>query len=336
MSNKIMYRIRMNDLTPPRQLWEKIDASYKLVMATGQFIGGREVEAFEEEWADYIGAKYCVSCGNGFDALQLLLRCWTPQEIFVSSYTCIPTWQAIRAVGNSPRPIEINRGETKAPIKIVVHLYGFINKPPKDCWLIEDCAHAHGAMLGSKKAGMLGHAAAWSFYPTKNLGAYGDAGAITTWQEGLAQELRSLRNYGEKRIGINSRMDTLQAAFLRAKLPYLDEWNSIRARNAAIYSMALKDIHGLVLPVRPAECVPSWHQYAVRSTRRDELKKFLEERGIETLIHYPIPPHRALGYAYDLPEVDAWANETLSLPVAPHVREIDVKFVCETIQEFYA
>lgn len=331
--------ILMNDLHPDSHLQVKLDMAYDRVMNSGRYIGGVEVEAFEKEWAEYVGVKHCIACGNGFDALQLVLRAVgadTYEYVRASEKTFLATWQAIRVAGSYPAPMDV----PDLGVTLVVHLYGIVQPLPNmdgelSYWLIEDAAQAHGATWKGKKAGSLGSAGCWSFYPTKNLGCYGDAGAITTDNDYIADTVRELRAYGGVRTGINSRMDSLQAAFLRVKLPYLDEWNDRRRVNASIYMQELAGIPGLTLPVVPPGCEPCWHQFAIHAERRDALKAHLSQNGIETLVHYPVPPHRLIGTRYDLPDVDDWAAHTLSLPVAPHVNDWDIQYVCHAIREFY-
>ena len=213
--------------------------------------------------------------------------------------------------------------------------------------LIEDAAQAHGACIGERKCGSLGQAAGFSFYPAKNLGAYGDAGAVTTNDAYLADKIRSLRNYGSSKKyyndtkGFNSRLDELQAAFLQVKLKYLDEWNERRIKIASYYSEHLANIPGLIIPYVPVGMKPVWHIYSVRSRKRDELQRFLKAKGIETIIHYPIPPH--LSGAYENPGMppgsypiaEEIAATELSLPIGPHINRDDAKYVVQTIQDYF-
>jgi dTDP-3-amino-3,4,6-trideoxy-alpha-D-glucose transaminase len=324
-----MGMIKFNDLRPIGNLKLKLDAAYERVMTSARYIGGAEVEAFEHEWAEYCEATHCVACGNGFDALQLILRAYDigpGEEVLVPAWTATPTWSAVVAVGARPSTMEARR-ILRYRTEIFVHLYGILNSQLSafSDIRIEDCAQAHGIK------GLRGHAAAWSFYPTKNLGAYGDAGAITTDDVALAESLCFARSYG-CRDAINSRMDPLQAAFLRVKLPYLDGWNARRREIAARYLDGLRGVPFVDLPVVPEWCEPVWHQFVIRSTKRDDLRAYLAERGIETMIHYPVPPHRALGYDYDLPEADRLAAEVLSLPVAPHLTDEEVGRVIQAIK----
>lgn len=323
------------DLQPHGLLLGQLNTAYERVMSSGQYISGAEVEAFEHEWADYIGTRYCVACGNGFDALQLVLRAGGMfKTILVPSWTAPPTWAAVEALDMRPVPVEYWNRYDKRVLVIAVHLYGIpvtiesIHSP----LTIEDCAQAHGATVNGKRCGSLGLAGCWSFYPTKNLGAYGDGGAITTDDEALAGELRLLRSYG-KPGAINSRLDPLQAAFLRIKLRYLDGWNARRREIAAMYLSGLRDLP-VILPSVPDNTEPVWHQFVIQTPRRDELQAYLAGRGIPTMVHYPVPPHRALGYDYDLPEADRLAAEVLSLPIGPHLTDGVVAQVVEAIREW--
>lgn len=331
--------VKFNDLRPTGNLKLQLDAAYERVMTSNRYIGGAEVEAFEREWADYCEVEHCVACGNGFDALQLCLRAYgigAGDEVLVPAWTATPTWAAVVAVGAIPAPTDGWIDETKAAI-IQVHLYGL----PSDIQLMadrplpvfEDCAQAHGMKVDGRTVGGRAHASAWSFYPTKNLGAYGDAGAVTTGDAGLVEALRLYRDYG-CRGAINSRMDPLQAAFLRIKLPHLNGWNARRREIADRYLLELRDVPFVELPAVPEWCEPVWHQFVVRSAKRDDLRAFLTERNVETMIHYPKPPHRVLGYDYHLPEADRMAAEVLSLPVAPHLTDEEVGRVIGAMREW--
>ncbi len=333
-----MYRIPFLDLRPQPWLRQLLDRAYQRVMDSGRYVGGQEVEAFEAEWAAYCEAEYCVACGNGFDAIQLALRALELEHIdtvAVSPLTCVPTWQAVRLAGHSPVPLD---GRDKNhTISVIVHLYGMINRVPDapvGRWIIEDCAQAHGSRYFGHPAGKQGDVACWSFYPTKNLGCYGDGGAITTNNSWIAGNARRLRNYGDRQKGINSRLDPLQAAFLRVKLHYLDQWNELRRQNAVQYSLYLSGCPGITIPEAPEGCLPNWHQYAIRTERRDELKAFLEEKGIETMIHYPDHPYHQI-YGQSLPIADDWCAHTLSLPIAPPLSEQEIRYVAERILEFH-
>jgi dTDP-4-amino-4,6-dideoxygalactose transaminase len=317
--------VQFTNLVPSRSLNNEIMAACQRVVSSGRYILGTEVETFEQRWADYCGVKHCVSCGNGFDAIQLILRGYGLNcEVGVSSYTCAPSWVAVKAAGCYPVTVDDNRSN----VILGVHLYGLPTIIYNARLWLEDCAQAHGMEYNGKRAGALGDAAAWSFYPTKNLGAVGDAGAVTTNDESLARELRHLRAFNRAR-GITSRMDALQAAILCVKLKYLDEWNDTRRRNAAYY---LANVTGVELPVVIPGANPCWYQFVIRHKRRDELKTYLENCGVETMIHYPQPPYRLFN-VYDT-EVEDWANEVLSLPIAPHVTIKQVEYVTACVNEW--
>lgn len=339
-------------------LKDELDSAYHRVLTSGWYILGAEVEAFEAEFADYCGVKHCVGVANGLEALTLVLRAWDigpGDEVIVPSNTYIATWLAITHVGATPVPVEphedtcnINPELIEASITertkaiIPVHLYGQPADMDPICEIarrhalkvLEDAAQAHGASYKGKRAGSLGDAAGFSFYPGKNLGAFGDGGAVTTSDAELADKIRCLRNYGsrEKYVneapGFNSRLDELQAAFLRVKLRYLDGWNDKRRLLAAWY---LKSLPGsfpeLVLPVVPAWAEPCWHLFVVRSADRDAFQSMLSEHGVGTLIHYPIPPHiqkaySALNYPVgSFPIAERLARQVLSLPMWPQLSE---------------
>lgn len=338
------------------ELRAELDAAYQRVMASGWYILGREVEAFEAEFAAYCGAAHCIGVGNGLDALQLILRAMDigpGDEVLVPSNTYIATWLAVTYVGAKPVPVEpdelsgnidpllIEAAITpRSKAILAVHLYGnpaemgpvMAIAQRHGLKVIEDVAQAHGALYQGKRTGVLGDAAGFSFYPGKNLGAYGDGGAVTTNDASLAERVRTLRNYGsrEKYVnvvkGVNSRLDELQAAFLRVKLQQLDRWNLLRQSHAGCYSAALAG-SGLRLPDPAANAASVWHLYVVRTARREALQKALQARGVNTLIHYPLPPHLQQAYvelgfkAGSFPLAEKLAGEVLSLPLWPQMSE---------------
>jgi dTDP-4-amino-4,6-dideoxygalactose transaminase len=349
-----------------------LDAAYERVMRSGWFVLGKEVEAFEGEYAAYCGTKHCVGLGNGLEALELVLRCWdigVGDEVITPSNTYIATWLAITACGAKVVPVEPTPGGPNIdPDRIAaaitsrtraimpVHLYG----EPADMdaimaiaarhglKVVEDVAQAQGSKVRGRRAGSLGHAGAHSFFPTKNIGAAGDGGAVTTDDDKLADRLRVQRNYGSRvkyvnlERGVNSRLDELQAALLRVKLPKLDEWNDRRRKLAARYADKLSGIAGLGLPRAPQWAEPVWHLYVVRSDRRADLQKALDKAGIGWLIHYPIPPHLQQAYA-DLglekgayPLAEKLADTVLSLPIGPHVPVEAVDEVAATVRRALA
>jgi dTDP-4-amino-4,6-dideoxygalactose transaminase len=357
------------DLKPAyAELQPELDAAYRRVMESGWFVLGKEVEALEAEYAAFCGTRHCVGLGNGLEALELCLRAWdigAGAEVIVPSNTYIATWLAVTAVGATVVPVEPTpEGPNIDPERIAaaitprtkaimpVHLYGepadmdaiMVLAGRHGLKVVEDVAQAQGARVRGRRAGALGDAGAHSFFPTKNIGAFGDGGAVTTDDAGLADRLRVLRNYGSKvkyvnlERGYNSRLDELQAAFLRVKLAYLDAWNERRRLLAARYDDQLAGIAGLGLPRVPQWAEPVWHLYVVRSARRAELMKSLEKAGIGSLIHYPIPPHLQAAYA-DLgkpkgsyPLAEALAGSVLSLPMGPHMTKEAIDEVVAVIR----
>jgi len=334
-----------------QRLKPELDAAYARVMESGRYILGEEVEAFEKEFASFCGAGHCVAAANGLEALELILKgcgIGPGDEVIVPANTYIASWLAVTNVGARPVPVEPDlktynldpalAGKavtSKTRAILAVHLYGLPAEMDqlgeiaarRRILLIEDAAQAHGARYRGRAAGNLGQAAGFSFYPTKNLGAFGDSGAVVTSDGQLAEKVRLLRNYGSQNKyqhlipGGNSRMDPLQAAFLRVKLKHLEQWNRERRAAAAVYQEKLAGLKGLVLPQVPNECEPCWHQYVVRTKQRDRLKLALEQAGIGTMIHYPVPPHLSPAYsslkykAGDFPLTEEIAGTALSLPL---------------------
>jgi len=357
--------------SPYKELEAELDQAYHRVMESGWYILGEEVDAFEQEFAKYCGVQYCIGVGNGLEALHLILRAYgigEGDEVIVPSNTYIATWLAVSHAGAMPIPVEPNpRTYNLDPERVEsaitprtrailpVHLYGqaadidpFITLANKyNLNVIEDAAQAQGALYKGKKSGSLGHAAGFSFYPGKNLGAFGDAGAVTTNDDVLAKQVRTLRNYGSKvkyyneAKGYNSRLDEMQAAFLRVKLNHLNEWNTRRSKIASAYLNSLVDLHDLTLPYVPDWTSPIWHIFPIQCSRRDDLQKYLKSKGVDTLIHYPVPPHLSRAYT-DLsgskgafPIAEAIASSELSLPIGPHLISLDdVEYVANVIREF--
>lgn len=339
-----------------QELKQELDAAVHRVLDSGWYLLGTELEAFEREYASFVEAEYCVGVGNGLDAIRLSLLALgvgPGDEVLVPSNTYIATWLAVTQVGATPVPVEpdlstynIDPARIEASItartRVVmpVHLYGqpadmdavFEIAQKHGLRVLEDAAQAHGARYKGKRIGGLGDVTAWSFYPGKNLGGFGDAGAVTTSDGEIANQIRLLRNYGsrEKYVnqlqGYNSRTDEIQAAVLRVKLRYLDEWNERRSRLATTYRVALQDT-SLVLPHVPEWAQPSWHLFVVRTPERDHLQQQLTKAGIATLIHYPIPPHRQAAYTSlqwgegNFPISEQIHREVLSLPIGPHLDE---------------
>ncbi|PCJ83907.1 MAG: erythromycin biosynthesis sensory transduction protein eryC1 [Thiotrichaceae bacterium] len=346
---------------------EPLDAAYRRVIDSGWFVMGSELEAFESEFAQYCEVKHCIGVGNGLEALHLLLRAYDigpGDEVIVPSNTFIATWLAVTECGATPVPVEpnidthnidptlISNAITERTRAIMpVHLYG----QPADMdpinalavkhglVVIEDAAQAQGARYKGRRTGSLGHAAATSFYPGKNLGALGDGGAVLTNDDAIAEKIMQLRNYGSKVkyqheiIGYNSRLDEMQAAFLRVKLAVLDEWNACRREVADQYTRLLEDAD-IILPHVPAFAEPVWHLYVIRSKKREALKVHLEQKGVSTVTHYPIPPHRQACYQgsekYNLPMADMLADEVLSIPMSPTINEDEVQYVVNAFQDF--
>ena len=337
-----------------RELKPEIDAAVSRVLESGWYILGPEVEAFETEWAAYCDAEHAVGLANGLDALTLALRALNigpGDEVIVPSNTYIATWLAVTGVGATPVPVEpdvathnIDPARIEAAITsrtralLPVHLYG----QPADMdpildiasrhglRVIEDAAQAHGARYKGKRIGTHGDVVCWSFYPGKNLGALGDAGAITTNDTALAERVALLRNYGSRQkyvneeAGVNSRLDPIQAAVLRVKLGVLDEWTERRRAVASSYTKGLAQ-SDVILPHVPDWAEPAWHLYVVRTSDRDALQGRMIKASIGTLIHYPIPPHMQKAYAdMDLlpdafPLARDLASEVLSLPMGPQL-----------------
>lgn len=346
-----------------------MDAAYKRVMDSGTYIMGSELDHFEKEFAAYSDVKECIGVGNGLDALVLLLRAYgigAGDEVIVPSNTFIATWLAVSQVGATPVAVEpdpashnIDPGKIEPAITartkaiMPVHLYGQVaDMDPimeiagrHGLVVIEDAAQSQGALYKGRKAGGLGHAAATSFYPGKNLGAMGDAGAVLTNDGEIAAKVRKLRNYGSTvkyehtEAGCNSRLDELQAAFLREKLRVLDAWNQKRQRVSRKYAEALQGV-GLTLPMESAWGGDVWHLYVVVTDLRDALHKFLAARGIGTVIHYPKPPHLQNCYAghaqTSLPIAERLAGQVLSLPMSPDLTDAEVHEVIDAVKAFFA
>jgi len=352
-----------------RELRDEIDAACARVLGSGRYILGEEVDAFEAAFAAYCGTRHCLGVANGLDALQLILRArgiGSGDEVIVPAHTFIATWLAVSLVGARPVPVEpdertmnVDPGRVEAALTsrtraiIAVHLYGY----PADIdaltgiarrrglYLIEDAAQAHGAASHARRAGSLGDAAAFSFYPGKNLGAFGDGGAITTSDDDLAARIRRLRNYGSRvkyhheDLGTNSRLDPLQAAMLAVKLRRLDAWNAHRRRIAALYLDGLAGAPGLTLPPAAPGIDPSWHLFVVRHDRRDTLARHLADAGIETLIHYPVAAHLSGAYqdaglgSGSLPLAERLAATVLSLPIGPHLDEAAAAHVAASVRD---
>jgi len=364
-----MGKIPFLDLKQPYlELKDELDSAYQRVMESGWYILGKEVEAFEAEFAEYCGVQHCIGVGNGLDALHLILRAMDigeGDEVIVPSNTFIATWLAVSYAGATPVPVEpdektynidpkrIEKAITeKTKAIMLVHLYG----QPADMdpileiaakyhlKVIEDAAQAHGARYKGKRTGGLGDAAGFSFYPGKNLGALGDGGAVTTNDDALAARVRQLCNYGSQIKythefkGFNSRLDEMQAAFLMVKLRKLDDWNERRKVIADMYLTGLADLSDLTLPYVPDWAEPVWHLFVVRTSKRVQLSKYLEEQGIQTLIHYPVPPHKQGAYQelshLSLPVSEMIHREVLSLPMGPSLDKSYVQYIINSFKKF--
>lgn len=349
----------------------ELDAAYRRFMTSNQLVLGNEVMYFEKEYSAYCEAQYCVGLGHGLDALVLALKVLDigpGDEVIVPANTYIASWLAVSQIGASIVPVEPDANTFNMDVSLIeaaitsrtkailaVNLYGL----PCDydgisaiCRLhglrfLVDNAQGHGAKFREKRVGGLADIECHSFYPTKNLGAYGEAGAITTNQPEWADRVRVLRNYGSRNryenevCGYNSRLDELQAAFLRVKLRKLDGWNDLRRKLAAFYQKELETIPELKIPRIIPELEPVWHQFVIRHPKRDDLQKHLTKHGIETIIHYPIPPHRSQAYE-DLkynegtfPLTEQLARESLSLPMGPHITLASAARVVDAVRSFF-
>jgi dTDP-4-amino-4,6-dideoxygalactose transaminase len=341
------------------------------VVHSGAFINAPAVAEFESAFAAYCTTACCVGVASGLDALRLALHALgvgPGDEVIVPANTFIATWEAVSQVGATPVPVDVTEGDYNVDVDAVeaaigprtrallpVHLYGQLADMQAlqrvaarhGLPILEDACQAHGATRDGIRAGAGGSAAAFSFYPGKNLGAFGDAGALVTDDPALAAAIRALREHGQEQkyvhrtIGYTARLDTLQAIALELKLPCLDGWNAERRAVAASYAAALADVGDLVLPSVPQGSDPVWHLYVVRTTRRDALAAFLRKRGIATGLHYPEPPHLSEAYASlghgpgSFPETERFATELLSLPIFPGMSDAQCAAVAEGVRDFF-
>ena len=350
------------------QYQEELERKALEVLRSGWYVLGPEVRAFEEEFAGYTGAKYCVGLASGLDALWLafkVLGIGEGDEVIVQANTYIASVMGITINGATPvfvEPdeyfnIDVDKIESlitpKTKAILVVHLYGQASQMDKvvalcrkyNLKLVEDCAQSHGACFEDKMTGTFGDIGCFSFYPSKNLGAFGDAGAIVTDDEELAKAMRVYRNYGsEKRyynmvVGANSRLDELQAGLLRVKLAHIQELTQERENLAQTYLSKIKN-KKITLPQIRENCSHVWHQFVIRCDKRDELIQYLEERGIGSIIHYPIPPHLSEAYGYlgykmgDYPITEAYAATILSLPMYNGMTAEEIEKVIQALNDF--
>lgn len=354
-----------------KSIKEDIDRAIGTVVDKTDFIMGEEVKIFEDQFAKYIGVKHAVGLSSGTDALHLALLAIgikEGDEIILPSHTFTATAEVICWIGAKPVFIDIdpdtfNIDISKIKINITkrtkaiipVHLYG---RPAVmdqimaiagryRLSVVEDCAQAHGAIYNGEKVGTIGDIGCFSFYPGKNLGAYGDAGAITTNNDQFAQKVKLLRNHGRKEkyahlvVGYGNRLDTIQASVLSAKLRHLSKWNRKRQGIAAFYSAELSGVKGLTVPLEEKGITSVYHLYVIRAKNRDRLREYLKLKGIETGIHYPIPLHLQRAYQYlnyhkgDLPVTEKAVEEILSLPIFPEMTLVQLKFISKCIRDFY-
>ena len=338
------------------------------VLRSGWYVLGKEVKAFEEEFASWTGAKYCVGLGNGLDALWLAFRVLgigKGDEVIVQGNTYIASVMGITINGATPVFVEpdeyynIDTSKIEAAITsktraiLVVHLYGQASKMDDvvalckkyDLKLVEDCAQSHGAKFDGKMTGTFGDIGCFSFYPSKNLGAFGDAGAIVTDNPEIDRAMRMYRNYGSevryynKVVGANTRLDEIQAGLLRVRLKYMDELNAEKKKICERYLAEIRNPE-IELPKTREKCTHIWHQFVIRSKRRNELQEYLKEKGIATIIHYPIPPHLQEAYRYlehtvgDYPITEQYAKEVLSIPLYNGMIEEEQQYVISALNAF--
>lgn len=354
-----------------KSLKVSIDEAIASVISDTAFIGGKHVKSFEKLFGEYYGIDHVVTCGNGTDSLYIIMKMLgigPGDEVITVANSWISSSETISQAGARPVFIDIepefhsiNEQLIEEKINpatraiIAVHLHGqpcridTINELCKkhNLFLVEDCAQAHFSETNGVKVGYTGIASSFSFYPGKNLGAYGDAGCIITRSAELAEKCRMFANHGSltkhqhQMEGINSRLDGLQAAILSAKLPHIHEWTDKRIANAAFYNEVLGGIDEIILPRTRPSTKHTYHLYVIRCKKRDELKKYLEDKGVETAVHYPtalpnLPAYEYLGYKKtDFPVATQFQTEILSLPMYPELREEQVNYIADTIREFY-
>jgi dTDP-4-amino-4,6-dideoxygalactose transaminase len=350
------------------EIKDELDDAVKSVLESGWYISGEENRRFEQEFARYIGARYAIGVNSGSDALLLAvsaLGIGKGDEVITASHTFISTVDAITRNGAKPVFLDIDpetycidasqiekqiTNRTRAIV--AVHLYGHPAQmqqireiaQDRDLAIIEDACQAHGAEYAGKKAGSIGDVGCFSFYPTKNLGAYGDGGMVVTDDEHLYDRIRIMGNYGQvdryhhEMSGMNSRLDEMQSAILRVKLRHLDEWNERRRHIAAIYGKMLQDT-SVVIPKEGTRARHVYHQYVIAHNERDQIQRYLAKRAVQTLIHYPIPVHRQKVYLdngldVELPVTENASRQILSLPMNPWLREDEARLVAQYIEEY--
>ena len=351
------------------ELKDELDIAIKDFLNSGVYIGGDTLIRFEEEWSTYCSSKYCSGVSNGLDAIFLSLKALgikEGDEVLVPSNTYIATWLAVSYCGAIPIPVEFNKKtynidpcnlskhitkNTKAIIP--VHLYGqpaemdeiIAIARQNNLYVIEDAAQAHGASINLQKIGSHSDIVAWSFYPGKNLGAFGDAGAITTNNKDLYEKIKILRNYGSQKKyynsmkGFNARLDPIHAAVLSVKLKYLDAWNKQRNVIAEIYLEQITNSE-VILPVCLDGYQSAWHLFVIRTLERDRLQDYLNYHGVETLIHYPVPPAQQKAYSdmqfnpEAIEDAKIFADQLLSLPIGPHLSNKQALKISELINKF--
>lgn len=355
-----------------RALQPEVDAAVSRILAAGNFILGRQVEEFEQQFAEFVGCRYGVGVGNGLDALRVALQALdigAGDEVIIPANTYIATALAVSGVGARPVLVDCDphtynldtnlleaalTPRTKAIMP--VHLTGQAADMDEltalaqqhNLLIIEDAAQAHGTLYKNHPCGSLGAAAGFSFYPGKNLGAYGDGGLVTTNDAALAEKMRQLRNYGQRVKyehvvqGLNTRLDTLQAAVLEVKLKHLPAWNAARARNAALYREALAGVGDLAFQAQSPFSTHIYHLFIIETAHRDALAAYLNQNGVQNGIHYPIPVHlqeayQELGYRCgDFPQAERLATQMLSLPMFPELSRAQIERVAEVIKAFFA
>lgn len=350
---------------------DEIDIAINKVIENTSFVGGKEIDLFEKEFADFLGVKYVNGCANGTDSIEIILKTLNigdGDEVIVPAMSWISTSEAVSSVGAKPVFVDIEEdfftlnpdlieakitAYTKAIIP--VHLYGQPCDMDKimhiaerySLFVIEDVAQAHNSSYNGKLTGTFGDAASFSFYPGKNLGAYGDAGGIATNSEEIAKKSRMIAHHGQLKKhthvieGRNSRLDTLQASILSAKLPYLEKWTQLRIKNAKLYSEFLASINRLKTPKTRVGTRHVYHLYVIKTNKRDKLKQFLNDNNVQTAIHYPtslpfLDCYKHLNYSSsDFPITSKLQNEILSLPMYPELVEENIEKICNLIAEFF-